>query len=68
VNRFALGAALFAHFAKGAVFEISFHAIHTIELKFTIDKRPDLQYDCACYLEQIRYHAAPLTPLDSAVL
>ena len=27
---------------KGAVFEFSFHAIHTIGLKFTIDKRPDL--------------------------
>jgi hypothetical protein len=25
-----------------AIFEFSFHAIHTIELKFTIDKRPDL--------------------------
>src|SRR5258708_33401197 len=24
--------------SKGAVFEFSFHAIHTIELKFTIDK------------------------------
>src|SRR6266404_1903823 len=38
-----------------------------LNLQFTIDKRPDLQYDCACYLEQIRHHATPLTPLDSAL-
>jgi hypothetical protein len=31
------GAARFAHFAKGAVFELSFHAIYFIELKFNID-------------------------------
>jgi hypothetical protein len=28
-------------FAKGAVFEFSFHRIHPIELKFTIDGRPE---------------------------
>ncbi len=43
------------------------HRIHPIALKFTIDRRPDLWYGCACYLEQTRRHAAPLTPLDSAL-
>src|SRR5216684_1206900 len=39
-NRFerTLGAASLRALSKGAVFEFSFHAIHTIELKFTIDK------------------------------
>jgi hypothetical protein len=65
-NRFArnLGAAYLRVLWKGAVFEFSFHAIHTIALKFTIDKRPDLWYSCACYLEQtslIHSFAFPLT-------
>ncbi len=38
-----------------------------LHLQFTIDRRPDLWYGCACYLEQTRRHAAPLTPLDSAL-
>ena len=49
---------------RGAVFEFSFRAIHSIELKFTIDRRPDLGYGCLCYLEQtslIRSFTPPLT-------
>ena len=38
-----------------------------LHLQFTIDNRQDLWYGCACYLEQTRRHAAPLTPLDSAL-
>ena len=39
-----------------------------LHLQFTIDNRQDLWYGCACHLEQTRHHAAPLTPLDSALL
>ncbi len=49
---------------QGAVFEFSFHAIHSIELKFTIDKRPDLGYHFVCYLEQTSRNALPLLPLS----
>ncbi len=45
----------------------SCYRTHSIALKFTIDKRPDLGYGCACYLEQSRDQAASLTPLDSAL-
>lgn len=38
-----------------------------LHLQFTIDKRPDLWYGRVCYLEPTRLHAAPLTPLDSAL-
>ncbi len=49
---------------RGAVFEFSFRAIHSIELKFTIDRRPDLWYGCVCCLEQTsltRSFTSPLT-------
>ncbi len=47
--------------------QLSCYHTHSIALKFTIDKRPDLGYGCACYLEQSRDQAASLTPLDSAL-
>ncbi|HXN53692.1 MAG TPA: hypothetical protein VN943_17305 [Candidatus Acidoferrum sp.] len=59
-----LGAAPLRVLSKGAVLELSFHAIQTIEFKFTIDIRPDLLYGCVCYLEQtflIHFLAIPLT-------
>src|SRR5260370_26031232 len=38
-----------------------------LPLQFTNGKAPGLWYGCACYLEQTRHQAAPLTPLDSAL-
>ena len=52
---------------KAAAVGLSSYAIHPITLKFTIDKRPDLWYGCACCLEQTRHHTTALTPLDSAL-
>jgi hypothetical protein len=65
-----LGAATVRALSKAAVFEFSCHAIHTIELKFTIDIRPDLWYRCACYLEQTSliqsFALSPTLDLSSA--
>jgi hypothetical protein len=53
-----------------AVFEPSSQAIHTIDLKFTIDIRSNLWYPAACYLDKaslIRSFALALTPNLSIV-
>src|SRR5216684_8793056 len=47
-----------------AAVSLAFIPLH---LQFTIDNRQDLWYGCACYLEQTRRYAVPLTPLDSAL-
>jgi hypothetical protein len=54
------GAASRYALSKDAVFEFSFHGIETIDLKFTIDKRPG----CMCYLEQASLSASPSRPLS----
>jgi hypothetical protein len=49
---------------KTAVLNSPSHAIHAIELKFTIDIRTDLWYSPVCYLEQASLthpFAIPLT-------
>jgi hypothetical protein len=59
----------FALFAQGADFDFFSHKIFAViasELctyKFTIDKRPDLEYTFACYLEQPSPTPHPTTAL-----
>src|SRR6266849_1515558 len=64
---FGLGGAPLRALSKVAVVDFPCTAFMPLHLQFTIDKRPGLWYGCACYLEQTRHVAAPLTPLDSAL-